>query len=422
MEKKEKKMHEREKSELDIFDEHYRSHLCFMKKNNPMLNELGAMDKLLDEMPEVLKKIQEDLNKGIKSQRGRESKINAEQSLRCAVLMIVRQYKYRELAYEVEGNLLYRQFTRFYGAEIPHFTTIERAIKSIGAETVEEINKALVGIGIKKNIEDGKSLRHDTTVVETNIAYPVDARLLNDSVRVITRLLEEIGECREEEIGRFRNQTRRSKKRAYQIVVGKGKNIEKRRKDLYRDLLKVQRSVRGEASLLLGYLPEAIIPKEKKLCVQIEEVLTLSKQIYEQAYRRVIKGESVSADEKLVSLFETHTDIICRGKKGSKVEFGHKVDIGTGRSGLIVRYEILEGNPGDNEILERVLDDHKQLFGKAPRDLTTDRRYFSAANEAMAREKGVQNIAMPKPGKLSGVRKAIQNSNWFRRLMRGEQE
>ena len=64
------------------------------------------------------------------------------------------------------------------------------------------------------------------------------------------------------------------------------------------------------------------------------------------------------------------------------------------------------------------LEYHKQLFGKAPARLTADRRYHSEDNEKIAAAAGVKQVALPKPGRLSEVRRSLQKAPWFRRLMR----
>lgn len=255
-------------------------------------------------------------------------------------------------------------------------------------------------------------------VTETDIAWPVDARLLNDSVRVMSRYLERLREALPELVFRYHNHTRRSKKRAYQIAVGRGKNIETRRHALYENLLAVQQKACGyiEGALAAaGSIPAAQNHPELKA---LEEILELAQQVYSQAYRRIVLGEKVRADEKPVSIFETHTDIICRGKKDSKVEFGHKIGVGTGRSGLVTFYEVLRGNPGDSELLGSALDYHEEIFGKMPKEMTADKRFFSAQNEKMATSRGVERVALPKLGRLNQLRCNLQKQGWFRRLLR----
>jgi IS5 family transposase len=72
-------------------------------------------------------------------------------------------------------------------------------------------------------------------------------------------------------------------------------------------------------------------------------------QVIEQTRRRIFLQEKVSASEKIVSLFESHTDIICRGKINVDVEFGHKVWLDEVDGGIISNYRILKGNPHDTQ-------------------------------------------------------------------------
>lgn len=420
-------MREKQESAPELFKTEYDAMDWNVKKTNPLYVQLQAIDKLLDQMPEIVTLVHADLNtrpgkKALKSRFGRPVEITSEQALRCVILKQLRDYSYRELADAIDMTPIYRKFTRFYGNEIPHFTTIERVINVISEASFQKANEAVLLLGIKKKVEDGKAIRHDTTVVQTDIIYPVDSRLLDDTVRVLTRCMLRLTEAKGCEDLRFYDRTRRSKKRAYQIVVGKGKNLEQRRLVLYRDLLKVQKEVVDMASAMLDQMrqrPQLLANLKVLACVsELEQLVRLARQVYSQAYRRVIKGETVPADEKLFSIFETHTDIICRGKTGSRAEFGHKVDFAMGKSGLVVRYEVLDGNPGDNEVLERALADHERLFGAVPHRLTADRRYFSAANEQMALGKGVKRVALPKPGRLSQERRQLQREPWFRKLLR----
>jgi len=409
----------------DLFDQ-YHLMMEWETKNNPLSLQLEKISELLDEIPDVLNRIHTDLNAHLKkynpSKPGRNTDISAEQALRCAILKQLQGYDYRTLASVIDLTPVYRKFTRFYGAKIPGYTTIEKAIKKISPASMEVINEEIVKLGIKKKVENGKSIRHDTTVTQTDIQFPTDAKLLNDSVRVMTRLVLDLLEEAPEVKVKFANRTRSVKKRAYSITMAKGKNADKIREKNYKELLKIQKNVCEEAesvkSSVRNNIEVASRLEVSVLLMELEEILKLAERVYNQAFRRIINDEQVPASEKLVSIFETHTDIICRGKKGSTVEFGHKIDFGMGRSGMVLRYEVFQGNPGDNEVIERALDDYERVFKRVPEKLVTDRRYFSSDNEETAKEKGVKQIAFPKPGYLSQVRKSIQKSPWFKKLMK----
>ena len=415
-------MREKRNTDRELFDALYENFVWSVNPNNPLLAELAAIDRLLDEAPEILELVHGELAHQVTVAPGRPVEATCEQVLRAAILKQLRELSYRQLAAEIDASPLYRKFTRFYGKKVPHYTTLNTLIKAISHMTMGEVNEAVVRLGIKKKIEDGKSIRHDTTVARTDIAGPCDARLLNDCVRVLNRHLERLREAAPELSFAYHNHTRAAKKRAYQIAVGKGKNIERKRAGLYEQLLDLQLRVRGYAqgALEAVYANSAVATRIEVIdvVVELEDLLPLAEQVYSQAHRRVILGEQVPACEKIVSIFEPHTDIICRGKKGSPTEFGHKFDVATGRSGLVTRYEVFRGNPCDGDVLERALDDHVALFGQAPERLAADRRYHSESNEAIASAAGVREVALPKPGRLSEVRRSLQKAPWFRRLMR----
>ena len=70
----------------------------------------------------------------------------------------------------------------------------------------------------------------------------------------------------------------------------------------------------------------------------------------------MLDDEAVPAGEKLVSLFEPHADIIVKG--GRRVQYGHKLNLTTGKSGLIVDVVIEAGNPAEAERFLPMLDRH----------------------------------------------------------------
>lgn len=389
--------------------------------------ELEKMSAALDEAPEILDAVADDLQGGVK-QTGAEG-MSAEQVLRSAVIYQLKCYSYRELQKRLGSDYNFRKFTRFYGRDIPAFTNLERAIKRIRPETWERLNDLCVELAVKKNLEDGGKVRADTAVAETNIHYPTDASLLLDSVEVLDRLMkgarEKLPQCE----FKYHDRTRRAKKRSYQITMEKGKNVEKKRKKWYRDLLKVSAEVVDMARSLREVLDKALENNvlyftDANLATyiksELDHNLPLAEQCISQCERRVIKGEKVTAQEKVVSIFEPHTDIIMRGKTQSPTEFGHKVMAATGKSGLVLQYKVCEGNPPDNELFEGILQKHVEQFGQGPREFTGDRRFYHDDNEKLAASDpfDVERVAIPKPGRRSPERVKLESQRWFKMLLR----
>jgi len=153
------------------------------------------------------------------------------------------------------------------------------------------------------------------------------------------------------------------------------------------------------------------------LVEQFEHFLPMVDQAIEQAKRRVIDGQVVPATEKLLSLFEPHTQIIVRHKAGKPVEFGRKVFLDEVEGGIISRYEILKELDPDYEHVEASLEGHQKRFGRAPYLLAGDRGCYSPKNEELARKAGVKRIVLPKTGRLSPERQKHEKERWFRRGM-----
>lgn len=158
----------------------------------------------------------------------------------------------------------------------------------------------------------------------------------------------------------------------------------------------------------------------QRLRQQFSELMPLVEQVIEQTERRVLKGESVPAADKIVSLVEPHTQIICRGKAPPHdTEFGHKVDYAEVDGGLIIAWKIIAvGNPPDEPWLLPALREHQRLFHHAPHVLAGDRGFFSPANKRRARQAGVKQFAIPQPGRLTTRQRQREKQPWFKQGQR----
>jgi IS5 family transposase len=378
--------------------------------------KLRNMSAILDDNPSILAAVHADLTEG--STDSGSHGMSAERVLRCAVLKQYKQYSYRELCERLKDGVSLRWFTRFYSDPIPHYTTLQKAIKSIKNETWSRINDALVSYARERKLERGRSIRVDTTVVETNTAYPLDSRLLWDSIRVLTRIIETSRQVIPEMNFAFSKRTRRAKKLCYRIVMAKGPKAKNNRQTFYKDLIKITKEVFFMGERCLKEMSKHPHCKTLPFFEQLDHYLTMSAVAIDQCERRVLKGEKVPASDKIVSIFEEHTDIIKRGKSQSPTEFGHKVLITTAKSGLITQYQIFRGNPDDAHMIPDVLKNHHNQYGQAPKSLCGDRRFFSADNEKEAYKIGVEKVSICKPGYRSRDRKQIEKERWFKTLQR----
>lgn len=378
--------------------------------------KLKKMSDILDNNPDIIAAVHADLTKG--STDSGSQGMSAERVVRCAVLKQYKQYSYRELWERLKDGVFLRWFTRFYSDPIPHYTTLQKAIKSIKADTWARINEVLVSYAQDRKLERGKSLRVDTTVTKTNIAYPLDCRLLWDSIRVLTRTMERSRKALPEINFAFAKRTKRAKKLCYRIVMAKGPKAKYNRQRFYKDLIKIANEVFHMSERCLKEMSKHPQSETLPFLEQLDHYLTMAAVVIGQCERRVLQGEKVPSSEKIVSIFEDHTDIIKRGKSQSPTEFGHKVLIATAKSGLITQYQVFQGNPDDAHMIPDILKNHQNQYGQAPKSLCGDRRFFSPDNEKNAYQSGIEKVSICKPGYRSKDRKQIEKERWFKALQR----
>jgi len=290
---------------------------------------------------------------------------------------------------------------------------LKKTLKRVRAETWEAINRKLVLHAVANGVETGQKIRTDCTVVESNIHSPTDSSLLLDCVLVLVRIMEEASE----DFGcSFNDHSRRAKRRAMGILNAK---TNEQRLPLYRDLLKVTDKTVKSAERIAQELEKAQPANMKqmlhagKLATELRHYTEMAKRIISQTQRRVLYGESVPAEEKLVSIFEPHTDIIVKDRR--ETLYGHKICLSAGASGMVTDVVVEKGNPADSTLATRMIERQKELYGKPPRQVTFDGAFSSKENLADIKALGVQDVAFTKARGLS-IEEMVKNSRVYRYL------
>ncbi len=362
--------------------------------DHPQAKELQAISTIIDSTSTICGYVLQDLNRGraIKRHTGAHG-MSADQILRTAIVMRLFEFTYEQLAFHIYDSRCLRRFCRI-GIADKGFkkSALNANIKMISEQTWEIILRDLLGHAKDENIEKGRKVRIDCTVVESNIHKPYDSVQLFDCVRVLTRLVKKA----KDQFGAkalFSDHLRRAKSRMVAIQYAKGK---KQRLPLYKDLLKVTRKVIGYAGSAQDLL-EPVASADFQLMGllhQIKHYAALSEQVYDQTYRRVIHGEAVPAQQKVTSIFEDHTDIIIKDRRDT--HYGHKICLTGGASNLILDCVILKGNPADSELVEQMLDRQKQIYGRYPLKVALDGGFASKENLSKAKERKIKDVCFAK--------------------------
>jgi IS5 family transposase len=329
--------------------------------------------------------------------------------LRMLVLKHLYDWSFDECEREVRGSLVYRAFCRIDGERVPDAKTLVRLAHLLDEPVLKDLLAQLVMRGRERRVIQGRRLRVDTTVVETNIHYPTDATLLADGVRVLTRTLRRLGE-------QVRKRTRAVGRRVFEIaqrsrtagprVSPKVREQSKARmKALYQGLLGIARAVLRQAETALAGA------RDRKSATQLPAPIDLLKRVVAQTRARVLRGDT-RFPGKVVSVFEPHTEIIRKGKLAKPTEFGRLVKIQEAEAQFITDYEVCERGQAERALWAPGLDRHIALFDRAPQLAVADGGFASRSNERAAQDRGVRHVVLPRQHRETRSRAARAALRW----------
>ena len=356
--------------------------------------------------------------------RGRQG-TPAEVVLRLLILKHIRNWSYGVLEREVRANLVYRDFTRVGAGKTPDAKTMGRWGVALGADVIKQIHTRIVILAQSRGLTEGRRMRIDTTVVETNIHYPTDSSLLGDGARVLTRTMKKITKIVGELGTKLRDRSRSVKRRVLGIARAarsKAKQGQEKLTRAYRQLLDSTSRVVGQAKRFSKEIAGGVKRSTdvlqqlalKGLRDKLDAMVLLVQQVMKQTRARIVRGDTRS-DGKLVSLFEPSTEIIRKGKAGKPTEFGKMVKLQEAENQIVTDYEVYDRRPNDADLLIAAIETHQARLGRIPCLVAADAAFYSARNETAATAKGVKRVCIPNRSTKSAERRREQKKRWFRR-------
>jgi len=360
--------------------------------DHPRSAELNAISRILEASPTISDLAMQDLCRGVGKCQSGANGMSAEQVVRAAIIKQMFEFSYQDLAFHLIDSVSLRRFCLIgIGDKGFRKSVLCKNIKALCPQTWEEINRCVVQYAKDNDIEKGRQVRVDCTVVESNIHAPFDSTLLWDSVRVLTRILTTAKEHFPHSGISFHNHTRRAKRRMVGIQHAKNK---KQRKDKYLDLLKLTRSVVVYAQKVADILKHKPALVAMPICDELKHYIDLALRVIDQTEKRVVHGQAVPASDKVVSIFEPHTDIIVKDRRDTF--YGHKVCLTGGASNLIVDCVITDGNPADTTLTEMMLDRQNEIYGRYPLKVALDGGFASQDNLDAAKGKKIKDVCFAK--------------------------
>jgi len=398
--------------QLDLFDGWIPPELLELSE------ELAFADRVLSD-PRVL----EPFLKNAKL-KGRPS-IPIATYLRLMYLKERYQMSYAVLVKETSDSFKWRVFCHLpLTGHVPDDKTLIKLTGRYGEKTVKNIHDTIVRQAAEAKVIRGRKMRLDTTVTESNIHHPTDAGLLADGVRVITRTIKKIKEVVRLKV-RFRDRTRSVKKRMIVLVKflkGRSDKVKKELRKTKEEILSIAQAVWTKAMEVLRELDSDKLQIKEgassmglvTLPLELKRWLELMKRILDQT--RTVLGGNVHIPNRLISLFDPGARPIQKGKLFPKTEFGRKVLIQEAEKGIVTDYQVHEGNPADQPMLEPGLNKHKEIFGHDPTDVAADRGFHAPGQDKRLYERGIKHVSIPVKGNKDGPRQRTERSAWFKRL------
>ena len=370
-------------------------------------DELQMISRILDANPQILPLVLQDLSDKVDPCNGSPG-LSAEQVVRCAVIKNWHGLSYAKLAFHVHDSASFRAFCRLPLGWSPGKSCLQENISRIQASTWESITRALVGWADDEGLEKARKVRADATSVKSSIRHPLDSQLLYDSVRKVTALLRKLAEHYPVV---YHNHCRRAKRRVTNIRNSRGQN----RRQFYQDLVKVSGQTYGYGCQALESAAGWQGIESEVILQQLRHYLDLMGRVIDQTDRRVLQGQKVPAAEKVVSIFEEHSDIIQTG--GRETIFGHKIFLTCGKTSLIVDCLVTQGNPADQAQMQPMLERQHQIYGRYPRQASFDGGFATQNNLRWAKKQGIQDVAFAKKAGLK-VTDMVRSSWVYKQLRR----
>ena len=350
--------------------------------------QLKCISSRLDAHPEILDLALKSLTSKKLKATGRNG-LTADSVVRASLLKQMMGLSYEELSFYISDSISYQTFVRTHIN--PRASTLQAAISGLDADTWEAINKVLLIACAEEGLEKGRTVRIDSTVTESHIHPPTDSSLLCDCVRTLSRVMDKLKELMPNGTVRFCNHCRSAKKLGRDIEYARSKN----KTALYKKLVSVTKStVKEVQQAIIETNSVSLSLAAQALVTELTHWTEVTCKVISQTQRRVFNGEKVPATEKLVSIFETHTDIIIKGSRDT--QFGHKLNITTGKSGLVLDVVVEKGSPADSDKLCPMIKRQEQIYGRVPRQTAADGGYASQENLKQAKEMGVKDVAFNK--------------------------
>jgi hypothetical protein len=375
--------------------------------------------------------------KRVSARAQQKHQFHARRALRCNIARLLIQEDYRGFAVRLADSPLLQFFCALSEVDrvvVPSKSTLQRyfmwwseaEVRSLVQELLVQGTQTPEQLGLAAPL-DLENAFLDSTCLCTNIHYPVDWVLLRDATRTLmgsVRLIRSRGlKHRMEEPETFIRRINGLCIKMTHVWNHKDPSQSRRlRKQTLRQMDRLVGTVRNHARCYRELLDEHwertdwTRPQAEQVLQRMDQVLEQLPKARQQARQRILQGQLVPNEDKILSLYEADVHVIVRKKAGAEVEFGNTLFLAENPQGAIIDWELFrESAPADAALLPRSVARMQQAYAPGPKALGADRGFDSALNRFGLEEENIYNAVCPRSPQQ--LRK--RNRSWkFKRLQR----
>jgi hypothetical protein len=333
---------------------------------------------------------------------------------------------YDMLHHLANNDLLLRQLLGIsdtFGEETFRFEyqNIYDNVSKLSESMLVKINDVVVEFGhrevFKKKETTALHLKTDSFVVESNVHFPTDYNLLWDCARKSLDVVKYFQKKYPQMEGwrKLKNwyyALKSQMREVGKISGGGGKNKQEKLQNATRLYLEKNRLLLQKLLQEKVNLPICTM-KDLAKYIELEHYISLLIKHIDLVYRRILKGETIPHEEKMMSIFEDYTEWVVKGKFHPPVELGKKLSITSDQYDLIVHHKVMSEQQDRDiviEITDSVLHKYKNIDS-----MSFDKGHWNAENKALL-ELEIPHVILPKLGKLTAQEKELEESRTFKRL------
>jgi IS5 family transposase len=289
-------------------------------------------------------------------------------------------------------------------------------------EILDRINVEVVRSGhqlLKKTEEENLAARCDSFVLETDVHFPTDINLLYDAIRKMIEECAHLSQTNGLDGWRQSAYNIRQFKKKYRLLSklkhstsqdeNKQKAKENEIREEHRNYLNQAEDYMNSAkqtrkALIEGYqINDSVIGN-------LNNYIEHAERQCDQIQRRVLQDEQIPHEEKVLSIFEPHTEWINKGKAGIPVELGVKVCILEDTTRFILHHEVMERETDEKIAVKMVVEGQARFPNLSI--VSMDKGFHSPENQLELKQH-LDKVILPKKGRLSQVDQERENEAEF---------